>query len=54
MTPEERKIALEHLLNPQMPDPFICFDYGVPERDLPPRRTLWQRLRAQFWLPPKA
>jgi len=54
MTPEERRIALEALRNPKMPDPFIAFDYGVLARDLPPRRTLREKLRALLWRPPKA
>lgn len=49
MTEEERRAALEHLLNPTMPDPMISLDYGVLCRDLPPRRTLRERVRALRW-----
>jgi hypothetical protein len=49
MTEEERKAALEQLLNPSLPSSSIAFDYGVLARDLPPRRTLRERLRALLW-----
>jgi len=49
MTDEERLAALEQLRNPKMPDPMISWDYGVLARDLPPRRTLGERLRAMAW-----
>jgi len=42
---EERQRALEHLLNPKMPDLMLRGDYGCYVRDLPPRRTLRERLR---------
>jgi hypothetical protein len=54
MTPEEREIALEHLMNPKMPNPMVSFDTGKLIRDLPPRRTLRERMRALLRLPPKA
>lgn len=49
MTEEERRAAIERLLNPKMPDPFVSFETGVLCRDLPPRRTLRKRLRALVW-----
>jgi len=48
MDEERRRELLWRLYNPQMPDPFISI-YGVLYRDLPPRRTLRQRLRALAW-----
>jgi hypothetical protein len=49
MTEEQRLAALEHLRNPRMPDPMIAWDYGVLYRDLPPRRTLRQRVAVLAW-----
>lgn len=49
MDEEERRARIERLYNPKMPDPFISWDYGVLYRDLPPRRTLRERLRALAW-----
>jgi len=49
MTEEERLAALEHLRNPKMPNPMISLDYGIPIRDLPPRRTLRERVWALLW-----
>lgn len=49
MTEEERIAALERLRNPRMPNPFLSWDYGVPARELPPRRTLRERLQALAW-----
>lgn len=46
MDEETRKAHLDRLLNPTMPNPMISWDYGVPMRELPPRRTLRERLRA--------
>lgn len=46
LTEEARKEALDRLRNPRMPDPFVSFDTGVLMRDLPPRRTLRERVRA--------
>jgi hypothetical protein len=48
MDEERRRELLWLLYNPQMPDPFISV-YGVLYRDLPPRRTLRQRVRALAW-----
>jgi hypothetical protein len=45
LTDEERLAALDRLRNPRMPNPFFSWDYGVPVRDLPPRRTLRERVR---------
>jgi hypothetical protein len=44
-----RRAHLERLHNPKMPNPFFSHDYGVPARELPPRRTLRERLRALLW-----
>jgi len=49
MTEKERLAALERLRNPKMPDPMISWDYGVLARDLPPRKTLRERVRALAW-----
>lgn len=49
MTEAERQAALDRLRNPRMPDPFFSHDLGVLMRDLPPRRTLRERLRALAW-----
>lgn len=48
MSEERRRELLWRLYNPQMPNPFIS-DFGVRYRDLPPRRTLRERLRALLW-----
>lgn len=49
MTEEQRLAALERLRNPKMPDPFISWDYGVLMSDLPPRRTLREKVAALGW-----
>lgn len=49
MNEEERRAAIHRLYNPQIPDPFVSQDYGVLCRDLPPRRTLRERLAALAW-----
>jgi hypothetical protein len=49
MNEQERREAIWRLHNPQIPDPFIAADYGVLYRDLPPRRTLRERVRALAW-----
>ncbi len=46
MDDETRRAHLDLLLNPRMPDPFMSGDYGCFTCDLPPRRTLRERLRA--------
>jgi hypothetical protein len=48
MDDERRRELLWRLYNPQMPDPFVSI-YGVLLRDLPPRRTLRERLRRLAW-----
>jgi hypothetical protein len=49
MDEAQRRAHLERLLNPQMPNPFLSLDYGVPVRDLPPRRTLREKIAAVGW-----
>jgi hypothetical protein len=49
MNEQERREALWRLYNPQMPDPFISHDYGVPVSDIPPRRTLREKVAAVGW-----
>lgn len=49
MNEQERREAIWRLYNPQIPDPFVAWDYGVLYRDLPPRRTLRERVRALLW-----
>lgn len=49
MNEQERREALWRLYNPQMPDPFLSHDYGVPVTELPPRRTLREKLAAVGW-----
>jgi hypothetical protein len=46
---QKRRELLWRLYNPQTPDPFVSWDYGVLMRDLPPQRTLRERLRALAW-----
>jgi len=46
MTEQERLAALEALLNPKLPDPFISYDTGRMMRDIPPRRTVRERVQA--------
>lgn len=41
-----RRAHLERLRNPKMPNPFFSNEFGVPVRELPPRRTLRERVRA--------
>jgi hypothetical protein len=48
MDEERRRELLWLLYNPQMPDPFISI-YGVPYRDIPPRRTLREKVAALGW-----
>jgi hypothetical protein len=49
MTEQERLAALEALLHPKLPDPFVSYDTGRMMRDIPPRRTLRERVRALAW-----
>jgi len=49
MDEDRRRELLWRLYNPQMPDPFISDDYGVPIRDIPPRRTLREKVAAFGW-----
>lgn len=49
MDEAERRARIERLYNPTMPDPFISWEKGILIRDLPPRRTLRERLRALAW-----
>jgi len=49
MNEQERKEAIWRLHNPQTPSPFVSYDYGVLIRDIPPRRTLWEKIRAIGW-----
>jgi hypothetical protein len=49
MDEAQRRAHLERLRNPQMPNPFLSWDYGVPARDLPPRRTLREKVAAVGW-----
>jgi hypothetical protein len=49
MDEARRKADLEHLFNPKTPDPFVSFETGKLMRDLPPRRTLRERMRALMW-----
>lgn len=49
MNEEERRAALHRLYNPVIADPCVSHDYGVLMSDLPPRRTLRERLRALAW-----
>jgi len=44
-----RRAHLERLRNPKMPNPFFSNEFGVPVRELPPRRTLRERMRALLW-----
>ncbi len=44
-----RRAHLERLRNPRMPNPFISHDYWVPARDIPPRRTLREKVAAVGW-----
>lgn len=49
MTEEERREAIWRLYNPQTPNPMISLDYGVLIRDIPPRRTLREKIAAVGW-----
>ena len=49
MTEQERLAALEAILNPKLPDPFVSYDTGRLMRDIPPRKTLRERLKALAW-----
>lgn len=49
MNEDRRKELLWRLYHPQMPDPFISDDYGVLYRDIPPRRTLREKVAALGW-----
>lgn len=49
MDEQERRELLWRLYNPQMPNPMISWDYGVPIRDIPPRRTLREKVAAIGW-----
>jgi hypothetical protein len=46
MDEARRRELLDRLYNPQTPNPMISWDYGCLYRDLPPRRTLRERLRS--------
>ncbi|HEV7774557.1 MAG TPA: hypothetical protein VGO48_14845 [Conexibacter sp.] len=49
MDEARRKADLDWLFNPKTPDPFVSLDYGVLMRDVPPRRTLRERVRSLVW-----
>lgn len=49
MDEARRRADLDRLLNPKMPNPMVSFETGKLIRDLPPRRTLRERLRALMW-----
>lgn len=49
MNEQERREAIWRLYNPQTPDPFVASDYGVLYRDIPPRRTLREKIAALGW-----
>lgn len=49
MNERERREALWRLYHPQTPNPMMSWDYGVLLSDLPPRRTLRERVRALLW-----
>jgi hypothetical protein len=49
MNDDDRRAAIWRLHNPQIPDPFVSQDYGVLYRDIPPRRTLREKLAAVGW-----
>lgn len=49
MNEQERKEAIWRLYNPQIPDPFVSQDYGVLYRDIPPQRTLREKIAAVGW-----
>jgi hypothetical protein len=49
MDEQERRDLLRRLYNPQMPNPMISADYGVLIRDIPPRRTLREKIAAVGW-----
>lgn len=49
MDEQERRERIWRLYNPQTPDPFVSWDYGVLMRDLPPRRTLREKVAAVGW-----
>lgn len=46
MDDARRRAALEQLYNPKTPNPFVSLDSGKLIRDIPPRRTLRERVRA--------
>jgi hypothetical protein len=51
---EARRLeARDRLFNPKTPDPFVSADTGKLMRDIPPRRTLRERLRALAWWRPR-
>jgi hypothetical protein len=49
MDEDRRRELLWRLYNPQMPNPMISWDYGVLMRDIPPRRTLREKIAAVGW-----
>ena len=49
MNEQERREAIWRLYHPQTPDPFVAADYGVLCRDIPPRRTLREKIAAIGW-----
>lgn len=49
MHEQRQRELLWRLYNPQMPDPFVSHDYGVLCRDIPPRRTLREKVAAVGW-----
>ncbi len=49
MDEQERRERIWRLYNPQTPDPFVSYHYGVLMRDLPPRRTLREKVAAVGW-----
>jgi hypothetical protein len=49
MDEQERRELIWRLHNPQTPDPFVSHDYGVLIRDIPPRRTLREKVAALGW-----
>jgi hypothetical protein len=52
MDEETRRDLIDRLYNPRTPSPVILWDYGCLESELPPRRTVRERLRALVaWRP---
>ena len=51
MNADERREFFEELRNPTLPNPMISFETGMLIRDLPPRRSWRERLRALFRRP---